>query len=114
MVRAQRDIACAVPDPDVVFGVLAESVLTVFPAEGAIASQPEGDVIVARACAGVAGPDVGHRLPLAGTLGGRALRTGEGQLCRDSEPFIICISSSPTASSRVPPMVAALNENELS
>ena len=85
MVRAQRDIACAVPDPDVVFRVLAESVLTVFPAEGAIASQPEGDVIVARACAGVAGPDVGHRLPLAGTLGGRALRTGEGQLCRDSE-----------------------------
>jgi diguanylate cyclase (GGDEF)-like protein/PAS domain S-box-containing protein len=85
VLRAQRDIACADLDRDVVFSVLAGSVLTVFPAEGAICSQPEGDFIVARAAVGTAGPPIGHRIPKAGTLGGRALRTLEGQLCLDSQ-----------------------------
>ena len=40
VVAAQRDIAVAPADPDQVFQVLADSVLTVFPADGAIASQP--------------------------------------------------------------------------
>jgi diguanylate cyclase (GGDEF)-like protein/PAS domain S-box-containing protein len=84
VVQAQRDIACAAADPDVTFQVLAESVLTVFPAEGAIASQPQGAFLVARAVAGSTGPAVGHRIPLTGTLGGRAVRTLAGQLCRDS------------------------------
>jgi diguanylate cyclase (GGDEF)-like protein/PAS domain S-box-containing protein len=85
VIQAQRDISCAASDTDTVFRVLADSVLTVFPAEGAIASQPEGDFLVARAVVGSAGPPVGHRLTLAGTLGGRAVRTLTGQLCRDSE-----------------------------
>ena len=85
LLRAQRDIACAPPDADVVFRTLADSVLSVFPAEGAIASQPEGDFVVARAAVGVAGPPVGHRIPRAGTLAGRALQTLEGQLCLDSQ-----------------------------
>ena len=85
LLQAQRDIACAAPDPDVVFRVLADAVLRVFPAEGAIASQPEGDVVVARAAVGVTGPPVGHRIPRAGTLAGRALLTLQGQLCIDSQ-----------------------------
>ena len=85
LLQAQRDIACAAPDLDVVFRVLADAVLRVFPAEGAIASQPEGDVVVARAAVGVTGPPVGHRIPRAGTLAGRALQTLEGQLCLDSQ-----------------------------
>jgi diguanylate cyclase (GGDEF)-like protein/PAS domain S-box-containing protein len=85
LLKAQRDIACADPDLDAVFGILADSVLQVFPAEGAIASQPVGDFVVARAAVGVAGPPVGHRIPRAGTLAGRALLTLEGQLCVDSQ-----------------------------
>ncbi len=85
LLHAQRDIACTPPNPAVVFRVLADSVLTVFPAEGAIASQPDGDFVVARAAVGVSGPPVGHRIPRAGTLAGRALRTLEGQLCLDSQ-----------------------------
>jgi diguanylate cyclase (GGDEF)-like protein/PAS domain S-box-containing protein len=85
VIRAQRDISCAATDSATVFRVLADSVLTVFPAEGAIASQPEGDFLVARAAVGSAGPAAGHRITLAGTLGGRAVRTLTGQLCRDSQ-----------------------------
>ena len=85
LLMAQRDIACAAPDPDVVFRVLADAVLTVFPAEGAIASQPEGDFVVARAAAGVAGPPVGHRIPRAGTLAGRAAADPRGPACLDSQ-----------------------------
>ncbi|MDQ1600829.1 MAG: hypothetical protein QOD68_2303 [Actinomycetota bacterium] len=85
VIQAQRDISCAATDTGTVFRVLADSVLSVFPAEGAIASQPEGDFLVARAAVGSAGPAVGHRLALTGTLGGRAVRTLTGQLCRDSE-----------------------------
>ena len=85
LLQAQRDIACAAPDLDVVFRVLADAVLRVFPAEGAIASQPEGDVVVARAAVGDTGPPVGHRIPRAGTLAGRALLTLQGQLCIDSQ-----------------------------
>jgi diguanylate cyclase (GGDEF)-like protein/PAS domain S-box-containing protein len=84
VVTALRDIAVAPADPAQVFRVLADSVLTVFPAEGAIASQPDGDEIVARATGGFAGPPVGHRIPQDGTLGGLALRTLEPQLCVDS------------------------------
>src|SRR5689334_17828199 len=43
VVHAQRDIASADAVPATVFQVLAESVITIFPAEGAIASEPEGD-----------------------------------------------------------------------
>ncbi len=85
VVVAQRDIAAAPADTDAVFRVLARSVLTVFPAEGAIASEPEGDFIVVRAGAGTTGPAPGHRIPRPGTLGGRALATLEGQLCHDAE-----------------------------
>ena len=85
LLRAQRDIACTPPDPDVVFRVLADSVLTVFPAEGAIATQPEGEFVVVRASVGVAGPPIGHRAHRAGTLAGRAMQTLEGQLCLDSQ-----------------------------
>jgi diguanylate cyclase (GGDEF)-like protein/PAS domain S-box-containing protein len=85
VVEAQRDIAAALAEPATVFRVLAESVLTVFPAEGAIASEPEGDFVVARATTGTTGPPPGHRIPRPGTLAGRALATLEGQLCRDAE-----------------------------
>jgi hypothetical protein len=40
---------------------------------------------VARATAGTAGAPPGHRIPRPGTLGGRALATLEGQLCRDAD-----------------------------
>ena len=85
LLRAQRDIACTPPDPEVVFRVLADAVLTVFPAEGAIATQPEGEFVVVRAAVGVAGPPIGHRAHRTGTLAGCAMQTLEGQLCFDSQ-----------------------------
>ena len=75
VVEAQRDIATAAPVPATIFQVLAESVLTVFPADGAIASEPEGDFIVARATAGTTGAPPGHRIPRPGTLGVAAAPT---------------------------------------
>ncbi len=85
VVEAQRDIAAAEAEPAIVFQVVADSLLTVFAAEGAVASQPVGDVVVARASAGTTGPAPGHRLPRHGTLVGLALDTLEGQLCRDAQ-----------------------------
>ncbi len=84
VVEAQRDLAAAPADPAVVFQVLADCVLSICDAEGSVASQPEGDAVVARATAGATGPAPGHRLPRRGSLAGLALSTLAGQLCRDA------------------------------
>ena len=58
-----------------------ESVLTVFPAEGAIASSPRAT----SSWPATAGPPSRPPHPAPGTLGGRAVATLEGQLCRDAD-----------------------------
>ncbi len=83
VIDAQRTLACAPPDPDEIFRLLAEVAVTVLEAEGAVTSRPVGDVLVAQAVAGTTRTFPGDVIPLEGTLGGLALRTGRGQLCAD-------------------------------
>lgn len=85
LISAQRDLACAPPDPERVFGHLAQAALDIFDAEGALAAQPEGDLVVARAVAGRCGPSVGTAIPLEGTLAGAALRSLAPQICHDGD-----------------------------
>jgi diguanylate cyclase (GGDEF)-like protein/PAS domain S-box-containing protein len=84
VLSAQRDLACADEDAGTVFDLLADSVLSIFPAEGVLAAEPQGGRIVARASVGTCGPPVGTQIPQAGTLAGLALSTLEPQLCHDS------------------------------
>ena len=83
VIEAQRQLACAPPDAPTVLQLLAEAAVAVLDAEGAVASQPEGDVLVARAVAGSTRTFPGDRIPLEGTLGGLATRTRRSQLCID-------------------------------
>jgi len=85
VVQAQRDLACSPRDPEQVFDLLATAVLSIFDAEGAVAAEPQGDQVVARASLGTSGPPVGAVIPVHGTLSGVALRTLEPQLCRDAD-----------------------------
>jgi len=88
VIRAQRDLsvlAHTLPDPGQVFDLLASSALAIFDAEGAVAAQPQGDQVVARASLGSSGPPVGDVIPMQGTLMGAALRTLEAQICRDAD-----------------------------
>jgi len=76
---------------EAVFEAVVDCALTAMPrATGAVIEMREGDDIVYRAVSGAAsgGPmadKIGMRLPVAGSLSGLCLSTGEPQLCRDSE-----------------------------
>ncbi len=85
VIAAQRDLACAPADAEQVFQLLARVVLDIFDADGALAAQPDGDSVVARATAGTCVPPVGSAIPREGTLAGLALRTLEPLLCRDGD-----------------------------
>lgn len=85
VVAAQRALACATPDPEVIFRLLAELARSLLDAEGALTSQPQGDVLVARAICGDVPVPPGDVIPLAGTLGGRVVATMAPQLCRDGQ-----------------------------
>ncbi len=84
LIVAQRDLACAPLDQSAVFELLAGAVLSIFDAEGALAAEPLGDEVVARAVVGSAGPVVGDRIPQAGTLAGLTLRSRRPHLCTDA------------------------------
>ena len=83
VIEAQRILACAPPDPETIFSLLAEAAVDVLEAEGAVVAQTDGDALVARAVAGTTRTFAGDRIPLEGTLGGLAVATGVGQLCTD-------------------------------
>ncbi|MDQ1605462.1 MAG: hypothetical protein QOE01_3307 [Actinomycetota bacterium] len=83
VIAAQRALAGAELDPQVIFRLLAELAADLLGAEGAVSSQPEGDVLVARATVGAVPVPPGDVIPRAGTLGGLALDTMTPQLCRD-------------------------------
>ena len=52
VIEAQRILACAPPDPEVIFRLLAETAWSVLGCTGAIVSQPTADSIVVRGVAG--------------------------------------------------------------
>ena len=83
VIDAQRLLACAPTDPDTIFTMLAEATRTLLAADGALTAQVDGDQLVARASVGVTAPPPGDAIPVTGTLGGLAITTLKGQLCRD-------------------------------
>jgi len=76
-------LACAPPDPGIIFRLLAETAWSMLGCSGAIASQPTSDAIFVRGVAGETPLGLGSKISLDGTLTGVALRTGTSQICDD-------------------------------
>ncbi|MEP6760117.1 MAG: EAL domain-containing protein [Sporichthyaceae bacterium] len=83
VIDAQRLLACSPTDPETIFSLLAETAQALLGADGALAAQLAGDVLVARATVGASTPPLGTVIPVAGTLGGLAVTTRQAQLCHD-------------------------------
>jgi diguanylate cyclase (GGDEF)-like protein/PAS domain S-box-containing protein len=83
VIEAQRILACAPPEPAVVFRLLAETAQSVLGCAGAITSQPGDNCVVVRGVAGTTPNMLGSTMPLAGTLSGAALRSQTSQICDD-------------------------------
>jgi diguanylate cyclase (GGDEF)-like protein/PAS domain S-box-containing protein len=83
VIDAQRALACAPPDPEVIFQLLAETAWSVLGCTGAIAAQPISDAIVVRGLAGETPTGLGSTIPFDGTLTGVAYQTRTSQICDD-------------------------------
>jgi diguanylate cyclase (GGDEF)-like protein/PAS domain S-box-containing protein len=83
VIEGQRILACAPPDPGIIFRLLAETAWSMLGCSGAVASQPTSDAIFVRGVAGETPPGLGSKISLDGTLTGVALRTGTSQICDD-------------------------------
>ncbi len=85
VVRAQEVIAAATGGIDDVMTVVAAEACEIVGAGGAMVELPDGDQLVYRAVAGSAGPHLGTRVPIEGSLAGRALADGATAHCHDIE-----------------------------
>jgi diguanylate cyclase (GGDEF)-like protein/PAS domain S-box-containing protein len=83
VIDAQRALACAPPDPEIIFQMLADTAWSVLGCTGVISSQPTADVILVRGLAGATPVGLGPTIRLDGTLSGVAVRTRTGQICDD-------------------------------
>jgi diguanylate cyclase (GGDEF)-like protein/PAS domain S-box-containing protein len=72
---------------DAVFGAVVDNALVAMPrANGAVIEMRDGDHMVYRAASrGVPIDKIGMRLPIAGSLSGLCLSSGQPQLCHDTE-----------------------------
>lgn len=86
LAAAQQAVERAGGELGAVLDVAAAGALAaVAAADGAVVELCEGEELVYVAAAGSSAPHRGLRLPLAGTLSGRALAAGAPLLCEDSE-----------------------------
>jgi diguanylate cyclase (GGDEF)-like protein/PAS domain S-box-containing protein len=86
MLAIQSAVIAAVGDLDEVMRVVVEGAMRVVTnAAGAAVEMREGEAIVYRAASGSCADRVGTRLQLGGSLSGRAMLTGEPQLCLETE-----------------------------
>jgi diguanylate cyclase (GGDEF)-like protein/PAS domain S-box-containing protein len=76
-------LACAPPDPEIIFRLLAETAWSVLGCDGAISSQPSADSMVVRGVAGKTQFATGATIPVDGTLSGVAIRTKTSQISSD-------------------------------
>ena len=83
VIEAQRILACAPPDPEVIFRLLAETAWSVLGCAGAISSQPTSGSIAVRGVAGKTHNPIGSTIPVNGTLSGEAIRSQTSQICAD-------------------------------
>ncbi len=84
VVEAQRAIACAPPDPAILFALAIFAVQQIAATEGACAFEVTDAGLVTRARAGTIAPQVGEVLPGDTTFAAEALRSGESLLIRDA------------------------------
>lgn len=86
LLRLQEDVTAAGGDLDAVMNAVVAAALRLLPGcNGAVVELRDDDTLVYRAAAGTSADAVGKRLALATSLTGRAVRTGQAQLCLDAE-----------------------------
>ncbi len=85
IIAAQTRIAQAPMDLGEVMDLATELAMDVTDSSGAVIELREGEEMVYRAVAGTASHQLGLRIPLTASLSGLCIRTGERQVCEDSE-----------------------------
>ena len=85
IISTQRDIATATLDMDAVLSLIAARTQELTHASGAVVELAEGDEMVYTAASGRAAPYVGLRTPLASSLSGECVRSGQILRCDDAE-----------------------------
>jgi len=85
IIQAQTEIAKLGMDLGAMLDLVVNRMQTLTRAEGAIIEIAEGDEMVYRAAAGMAGSQLGLRLKRAGSLSGLCVASGDILECRDSE-----------------------------
>src|SRR6185369_10554343 len=85
IIQTQTEIAKLGLDLGAMMELVAEHIQLLTNAQGAIVELVEGDEMVYRAAAGMAGSQLGLRLKREGSLSGLAVASGEILHCRDSE-----------------------------
>ena len=85
IISTQRDIATATLDMAAVLSLIAERTQELTHASGAVIELAEGDEMVYQAASGRAAPYIGLRTPLASSLSGECVRTGQILRCDDAE-----------------------------
>ena len=85
IISTQRDIATATLDMTAVLKLIAARTQELTHASGAVVELAEGDEMVYRAASGRAAPYIGLRTPMASSLSGECVRTGQILRCDDAE-----------------------------
>jgi diguanylate cyclase (GGDEF)-like protein len=85
IIQAQTEIAKLGMDLGAMLDLVADRMQTLTRAQGAIVEIAEGDEMVYRAAAGMAGSQLGLRLKRQGSLSGLCVQSGEILECHDSE-----------------------------
>ena len=86
MIATQQVVASITSDLDTIFeAVVAGALRIIDAATGAVIEMREGDELVYRTAVGTSAVHVGARLPLLGTLSGRALLAEQPHYCPDTE-----------------------------
>jgi len=85
IISTQRDIATAALDMSAVLNLIVARTQDLTHASGAVIELAEGHEMVYRAASGRAAPYVGLRTPMAHSLSGECVRTGQLLKCDDAE-----------------------------
>ena len=85
IIATQRDIASAALDMNAVLNLVVARTQELTKASGAVVEMADGAEMVYRAASGRAAPYVGLRTPMAQSLSGECVRTGQLLKCDDAE-----------------------------
>jgi diguanylate cyclase (GGDEF)-like protein/PAS domain S-box-containing protein len=85
VVAAQSAIVEGAGELGPTLDLVAREARAIVGADGAVVELPDGDDMVYRAAAGAGEAHLGARVPIAGSLAGLVLATGDTALCHDTE-----------------------------